>query len=59
MLAHLPPWSEEIWDQFIMVKKVDGTVPWKGLRSVCGGALINHRDVIGRWEPHGRRRAER
>lgn len=44
--------------KFIMVRRADGTV-LRGLRWDCGGPLINHTDVIGRWEPHGRCRAQR
>lgn len=43
--------------KFIMVRRADGTVLW-GLCWDCGGPLINHTDVIGRWEPHGHCRAE-
>lgn len=44
--------------KFIMVRRADGTV-LRGLCWDCGGPLINHTDVIGRWEPHGRCRAQR
>lgn len=47
-----------VGSKFIMVRRADGTVLW-GLCWDCGGPLINHTDVIGRWEPHGRCRAER
>ena len=50
--------SQQSWSKFIMVRRADGTVLW-GLCWDCGGPLINHTDVIGRWEPHGRCRAER
>lgn len=43
--------------KFIMVRRADGTV-LRGLGWDCGGPLINHTDVIGRWEPHGHCRAE-
>lgn len=43
--------------KFIMVRRADGTV-LRGLCWDCGGPLINHTDVIGRWEPHGHCRAE-
>lgn len=46
-----------VGSKFIMVRRADGTVVW-GLCWDCGGPLINHTDVIGRWEPHGRCRAE-
>lgn len=41
-----------VGSKFIMVRRADGTVAW-GLCWVCGRPLINHTDVIGRWEPHG------
>lgn len=44
--------------KFIMVRRADGTV-LRGPCRDCGGLLINHTDVIGRWEPHGCCRAER
>lgn len=44
--------------KFIMVRRADGTV-LRGLCWDCGGPLINHTDVIGRWEPHGCCRAQR
>lgn len=45
-----------VGSKFIMVRRADGTVAW-GLCWVCGRPLINHTDVIGRWEPHGRCRS--
>lgn len=47
-----------VGSKFIMVRRADGAVAW-GLRRDCGGPLINHADVIGRWEPHGCCGAER